>query len=422
VEICKNRKLFPNDDLWRKRTRACIEATTSLVCCANAKLRWFGGITKLLGEIGGFEKIRELSLAGTDELFVMRWTCLSLVSIRPILADDLGVQSQARKTMWRFSEGDDTGNNDALATAREIDETLKKANICLTRLYWALWATEDLTVAEVKGILRSHEYTISELEIINIETIRPGWVDNWIFRMQNVIEDNSHQIISQFPGVFDNFDLNNQEPISFSRLIELSHNLCKLQFIHPRQALMSMCSISLTLRNVLDGQWDADAYKELLKNLKDFPSWQGDEMQRQVWRLQDLRDGGGLGFIVELFFLSLKQLLSTSSSKESHSTLCTGTFQVITTDWSKYKDSLGTQKLLLNIAMSRLREFNDDDYPAYIVEEFLVLLCNVFEGQAGSHIDEALAKLASTRPLGGVKFEDRLLKAITDVRAPPQSL
>ena len=71
VEICKNRKLFSNNDgLWRKRSRACIEATASLVCCANAKLALFGGISKLLGDIGSFERIRELSLAGADELFV----------------------------------------------------------------------------------------------------------------------------------------------------------------------------------------------------------------------------------------------------------------------------------------------------------------------------------------------------------------
>ena len=68
VEVCENRKLFPSDDLCRKRTRACIEATASLVCCANANSAWFGGISKLLGDIGSFEKIQELSLAGTDEL------------------------------------------------------------------------------------------------------------------------------------------------------------------------------------------------------------------------------------------------------------------------------------------------------------------------------------------------------------------
>jgi len=81
VEICRTRGVFANDYLWRKRTRACIEVTASLVCCASAKLAWFGHISVLLGDIGSSEKIPELSLAGTDKLFVMRWTCLSLVAI-----------------------------------------------------------------------------------------------------------------------------------------------------------------------------------------------------------------------------------------------------------------------------------------------------------------------------------------------------
>ena len=117
VEICKNRKLFADKDLWRRHARACIETTASLVCCANAKLAWFGDISKLLGDIGSFEEIRELSLAGTDELFVMRWTCLSLVAIRSILEDNWEVRIWAGETMRSFGRADDTGNNDALAGA-----------------------------------------------------------------------------------------------------------------------------------------------------------------------------------------------------------------------------------------------------------------------------------------------------------------
>ena len=139
VEICKNRKLFSNNDgSWRKRTRACIEATASLVCCANAKLARFGDISKLLGDIGSFEKIRELSLAGTDELFVTRWTCLSLVAIRPILADNQSVQIRAGQMTNRFAKEDDIGNNHDLTAAQNIDKTVQKASLCLLRLHDAL--------------------------------------------------------------------------------------------------------------------------------------------------------------------------------------------------------------------------------------------------------------------------------------------
>jgi hypothetical protein len=415
VEICKNRKLFSNNDgLWRKRTRACIEATASLVCCANAKLAWFGGISKLLTDIGSFEMIRELSLAGTDELFAMRWTCLSLVAIRPILADNQQVQFWARQTMEWFAEEDDTGNNDALAATQHINKTLQKASNCLLRLYDALCKTEDLT-EEVEEILRGHVSQISELEQISVEDDRLARVDFWISVMQNAINDDSHQIISQFPGTLDDFDLHYQAPIPFSRLVELSRDPRKLQFIRPGQTLKSMCSPALTLRNILEGQGGADAYKELLKNLKKFPfwtGWQGNEMQRQLWRMHDLRDGGGLGFTVELFFLALSQLLSTSSSKESHSALYTGTFQAITSDWNKHKYSLGTQNLLLDIAMSRLREF-DEYYPAYIVDEFLLLLGNLFEGQTGPHIDKARRQFESFMKYGPRRFRERVLRVLT---------
>jgi hypothetical protein len=413
VEICKNRRLFANNDLWQKRTRACIEATASLVCCTNAKLGWFGGISKLLGEIGNFEKIRELSLAGADELFVMRWTCLSLVAIRQTLVDNEYVERGAMWAMESFAKADDTGNNDALAGAQKINETLWKARNCLFQLCNALYKTEDLT--ELKEILRGLESEISELEQVNIEANRLQDADYWIFYLQRITSDTSHEMISQFPGVLDDFDLNYQAPIPFSRFVELSRDPRKQQFIRPKKTLKSMCSPALTLRNILEGRGDVDAYKELLKNLEHFCSfccWQGDEMQRQLWHLQDLRDGGGLGFTVDIFFLALEQPLSTSPSNESHSALFTGTFRAITSDWSKHKDSLETQNLLLDIAMSRRRQFGAV-YPAYIVDEFLLLLGNVFEGQTGPHVDRARQQFESSIMYDPRRFAERVLRVLT---------
>jgi hypothetical protein len=419
VEMCKNHKrLSNNDGLWQKRSRACIGATASLVCCANAKLAWFGDISKLVGDSGSFEEIRELSLAGTDELFVTRWTCLSLMAIRPILADNRVMQFLARQAMKSFATADDTGNDDVLATAQKINETVRKARDCLFLLRHALRNTEDLT-EEVKEILRGHESQISLLEQINIEADRLGEVDYQIFYTQNVLNDDSHQILSQFPGVLDDFDLDNQAPLPFSRLLELSRDPRKLQFIRPAQTLKSMCSPALTLRSTLEGQGDADAYKEVLRNLKKIDSlsgWQGNEMQRQLWRLQELRDGDGLGFTVELFFLALSQLLFTSSLKESHSALYTGTFRAITSDWRKHKDSAATQKLLLNIAMSRDYDFWGD-YPAYIVDEFLLLLGNIFEGQTGPHIDKAKQQFESYRRFDPTRFTGGVLEVLSSGQA-----
>jgi hypothetical protein len=79
-----------------------------------------------------------------------------------------------------------------------------------------------------------------------------------------------------------------------------------------------MCSPALTLHNILEGQGDADVYKELLKKLEKYPyllDWRGNEMQRQLWYLQDLRDGGGLGFTVGLFFLAPDKPLSNCNKR-----------------------------------------------------------------------------------------------------------
>jgi hypothetical protein len=229
VEICKSRKRFAkleDEELWRKHSRACIETTALLHFCANAKLAWFGDITELFGNIGSSEKIRELSLAGTDQLFVTCWTCLSLVAIRQIMEDNQVVQFWVRSAMESFTKQDDTDNDDTLGIAQKIDKILQKASDCLFRLYSALANTKDLT--EVKEILRGHESQISELEQINIEADRLGLVDYWIFAVRSVINFNSHQIIPQIPGVLDDFNLHVEAPIPFTRLVEPSRDPRKL--------------------------------------------------------------------------------------------------------------------------------------------------------------------------------------------------
>jgi len=389
------------------------------MCCASAKLAWFGGISELLGDIGSFEKIRELSLAGTDELFVMRWTCLSLVAIRQILETSEMVPYHAIKSIEMLAAADDTGRNDALAAAQKIDETVKKASNCLYRLFDELSWNEDLT-EEVEEILRGHESQISELEQINIEANRLEAVDDGIFDMQNIINFSSCRFFSQFPRVFDDFEVFDWAPMPFSRVVELSGDPRKLQFIHPRQTLKSMCSPALTLRNILEGQGDTNAYKELRKNLVEFcvrSRWGGNEMKRQLWRLQDLY-AGGLGFTVELFFLALEQLLSKSSSAlvESHETLYMATFRAITSDWSKHKHSLGTQNLLLDIAMSRRSEF-EYGYFECIADEFLLLLGNIFEGQTGPHIDRTRRQVESIIPYEGKRVLERLLRVLAPEQA-----
>ena len=341
----------------------------------------------------------------------MHWTCLSLAAIRGFLSSDRDARFFMDNAVQSFAAvagpGEDDTVDRALTGAQTIDETLYHARECLYDLYDALPKTEHLTEEE-KEIIRNRLSNISVLEDVNTAADDLENVDRWIVATQSSI---APEITFQIPGVLDNLD---RTPVDFSRIVELSHNPRKIQFIRPGEALRSMYSLFPALHAILEEQGDADAYKEMLTNLGKFHfmmhNWERNEMQRQLWRLQDLHHGRGLGFTVELFFLALSQLFSTSSPKDSQSALYTGTFRTITSDWSKHKTALGTQRLLLDIALSRRLEFQDE-YPGEIVDVFLGLLGNVFEGQKGPHIDEAIQQLISPVPNPKL-FQTRLLEVL----------
>ena len=397
--------------LWRRGTRAFIETTATLLFFVNARFTWFEDIVDLLGDIGSIEKTRELSLAGTDQLFVTRWTCLSILAIRRILDTDWKMWNYADEVLYLLTKNDDTGeDNEALTGAQAIDSKFRTTRECLYGLSYALPWTEDLN--EVKAILRDQESVISNLERISIDAGHLENVDQWVFETQSAI---APQITSNFPGILDDLDT---AQVRFSHFVQMFLDPRHIQFIRPGQTLKNMCSIVPTLRNILEGQGDAHAYKEMITNLMEFraraSNWQGDELQRQLWRLQDLGGGRGFGFTVELFFLGLKQLLS--KSRESQYALYMGTFRALTCDWKMHKNSIGTQKLLLDIALSRSVDFQSI-YPLYVADEFLGLLGNVFEGQTGSHIDDAVRQLTSSSYYFYDKFRTRLLEVITRVRA-----
>ncbi|KAH8989947.1 hypothetical protein EDB86DRAFT_3080714 [Lactarius hatsudake] len=128
-------------------------------------------------------------------------------------------------------------------------------------------------------------------------------------------------------------------------------------------------------------------------------------MTRQLWRLQDLRDGGGLGFTVELFFLSLQRLPSTSPSQEPDKVFYAKTFRKITSRWMESRESLGTQNILLNIICDLVIQsrgmFSDFSYPEYITNMLLELIGHVLRGNSGpdSHVDTAMQEIESVNSI-----------------------
>jgi Family of unknown function (DUF6535) len=430
LETCKTRSIFQDYDAWIRRTRACVETVVSLVCSADSyvELEWFGGdIVELLGDIGEVEDIRQSFMDGKDQSFIMRWSCLSLMAIRRKLKRDDEVRKQTDLAITLhadFAEGvSDSLPGQAQEGAQKIDESFKAVWRCLKTLYDEL-QDENLAQEQVTHILRDHGSEISELERIYTNADGLKQVDDGISKLQSCLSAVSHRIITQqLPGVqFDEFRI---DTIPFSQTIEWLQNHCFHQSILlPGQNLKSFCSLVPTFRNILNGNWDT--YKEVLKDLEAFaqvPTWDGNVFQRQLWRLQDLRDGGGLGFAVELFFVALKDQFSAA---RRDSWLYINTFKAITSDWRECKRCLGTQKLLLDIVTSSSASsmvYNIDHYPEYITDELLTLLENVLEQQTGEHhIDDAVQKLTSRHQLptephtGREGFWDRALEVITRAR------
>ncbi|KAI9456395.1 hypothetical protein BJY52DRAFT_1212975, partial [Lactarius psammicola] len=384
-ETCNNRSYFQNEDARHRRMRACVEAAASLVCCIDFRLEWLGEVGKLVSEIGHIEKINQSPTTTSDPSFIVRWTCFSLVIIQRILGSNRLQVLAGYATSGLARSQSEYGQPDDVARrgAQRIEDCLKTAWERVEELRRAFEpSTQKRTREQVEEILRNHESQISELERIKVEADSMEDVDWRISLYQDAMDDATHRLTRQLPGV--SFD----EPHrSESFLISDTSNTPATgsapvtpQLIFPGQRVQALARVGLKLREVLDGQI-ADGHKEVLECLKSVDqvpiSLRRPDglMKRQLWRLQDLRDGGGLGFTVELFFLSLRQLLSIPSLHESNSVFYIGAFKIITSQWEGARKSLGTQHILLNLICDLIIPgrgvFSDFAYPESITAMLL---------------------------------------------------
>ena len=194
METCKNRDLFASEELWRKRTRGCVETVSSLVRFTGARLDQFGDIVQLLGDIGVNLKVRESTSEG---MFVMRWTCLSLMAIQPNLASDQNLHSHARLAMLSLTE--DKYRTGEGQPQTSIKKTFEEALECLKKLSDARILDADIKEEESKNILRDLETSISKL--VNIYRKYDHDTDKWIQDVQRDLVKTTHRIICQLPGV-----------------------------------------------------------------------------------------------------------------------------------------------------------------------------------------------------------------------------
>ncbi|KAH9061799.1 hypothetical protein EDB83DRAFT_2315567 [Lactarius deliciosus] len=399
LDTCDHPRHFKNKDARDRRKVACIEATSSLVRIIDYRLDGIEEIGKAAIKMlpGRFISSPPLS-------FIIRWTCLSLVDIRRTLRTN-SLKASAEQAVYALARfrPDETGGEGA----QRIDECLKAACECAEDLRRAFepW-TQDRTREQVEQILLTHGQQISELERIKSEADGLGDVDRQISVYRDAVDNASNDIFGHLGDY---------------RLWEIYRDHMQLIYPGTGKQLQALTRLGLKLREVLDGQV-AEGYKEVLKSLKSIDNdlvslrQPNGSMKRQLWRLQDVSDGGGLGFSVEHFFLVLKQLLRRYYLDESNSVFYTGTFKMITSRWEESKESPGTHHVLLNIICDLIIPgrgiFSDYPFPESVTTMLLDVVRKMLQGYTGpdEHIRDAVREIESANPgehiLGGEKIGD----------------
>ncbi|KAF8492147.1 hypothetical protein F5888DRAFT_1731188 [Russula emetica] len=409
---------FMDTEERQRRMRGCVETAASLVCCTGVELGLFGKVEKILSKVlsklGDKERTNNPLTIISNPLFTVRWTCLSLVAIWKMVYTNK-LREQAKFALDGFARLHiEYGTPDTMALmdiAQRIDRYLMKAWASVVDLHLA-FVSEPSSISRTKPdiirILKSREESISDLERIANEAVGVEDVDWRISLFQERMDGITHQLMQRLPGVFFN-KLKSAAPIMISEAFDFPSGgttPVPPPLIFPGQQIQSLCTLGRRLRDIIEGL-NTESHEETLKSLESLreipvplraPNYL---MKRQLWRLLDLRDGRGLGFTIELFFLAVRQLSSTPSSSELELTkvFYTGTFEVITSNWKKSKNSVGTQRVLLDLlcdlVIGSRGVFSDFSYPPYIVKMLLDLVEKVVEGHGNLNplINEVIEEL-----------------------------
>jgi len=256
-------------------------------------------------------------------------------------------------------------------------------------------------------------------------------VDMRISDLQSKIDKFTHNLTRQLPGVVIDDHIG---PTPIAEVFDFLAGPVQPQLIYFSQRLLGLCTLSQ--------KRSSKGHREttrILKAVEEIPSHLRSEdgvmerklMERQLWRLQDISIGCAFGFTLELYFISLKEILSafTSRPPDAYITFYVGAFKSITSDWEQFKDTLGTLQIVLNlvcdVAMSHRGIFSNYIYPDFILKELLDLLGKMVEGQDLSAnvdaINDAIKELSDV----GWKVGDQIFRAsaigILEHRAPTSS-
>ena len=405
-ETCSDRGSFKSDDEWHVRSRACTETIAVFVFFMDADIPMIRNLVRLLSDIGGYGRTREVAEMSHNQSFAIRWTCLSLLSIRKMLNSPQWEAFNALRKIAAFHPQDGLGfTATVLMNARTIDEQFASACSHVERLrdirmVFDMPGKEDWKRETITEILRQNESELTPIldQVGYMEELK---MDESLFEVQQQIHKVTHDLIRRFPGVaFDDNDITVTGPTGTTAVqttvvqtLDLLANPVRPQFMYFSRLLRGLCGVN--------EEWTSQELQELdraMRSIDAIPSSlsQSRLMERQLWRLLDLHRGS-FGFTLELYFLSVGKLLSTFSPESQpegiRQIVFVKTFKAITSDWQAFIFSIGTRQVILNIvfdiAFCGRGIFSDVRYPDYITNELLDLLRRMTAGQGDAYIEDA---------------------------------
>ena len=386
-ETCRNSTSFKSQDEWRVRSRACTEAIAGLVFVLDANITEIRNLGELLSDVGSNGCTREEAEIRSNQSFAMHWTCLSLEVTRKMLnSPPQPLLRCAEDTLLKLAalhpEGSLTPYERALRSARRIDEQFTAAWNHVERLRQVL-EEEEVTWGRITGILLQNEPDLIDIQG-QVASMEGLGMDASLSELQQKIDEVTHDLIRKLPGVaFDDFT----GPTTAEHAFDLLANPIRPQLICFSKLLRGLCSFNQ--------EWSGQSLQDMAESLRCMeiiPSSlraalpQSRLMERQLWRIKDLCNGGAFGFTLELYFLSIRHILSTftSTPRGIHQTILVGAFRAITSGRQRFTDLSGTLPIILNLVYEITFQdrgiFSNYKYPNYITKELLDLLGRTIGG------------------------------------------
>ncbi|KAI0263299.1 hypothetical protein BC834DRAFT_888559 [Gloeopeniophorella convolvens] len=434
LKTCVGPGSLSSEEERRKRARACVDAALSLVLSTGLPREWFADVetwVHALAFLGGIERIRDPSIIRFDSTFPLRWTCMSLVAASRLLRTSHGVRDAARRVIKCLAvvhgEKDGTEDNIAARTSSIIDQYVRSGWEAADSLRVELNREVEPDKAEerFREIVRNNKSNVAELEYTwNIL----GWAedtDEAIIALVRTMVHATGGLLEHFPDVVLQWQHDPRRTPDKDMHATPTHLMP--HFIPPRLLVQRLWLCVWAIRNISAAGWGESPSQP--KNLGELSSPElampavrmlieetPSSFEAQMWRLQDLRDGG-LVYALELLVSEIRS--NKAASHPSSRPLFIGTFRYLTSEWEEHCSASNTQRLLVNLLRQILPETGDgapsDEIPGYITDVFLTFLGEVLAGKKGSHVAEAIAMIQAYIELGGGthKVAQEALLAIT---------